>query len=155
MIYQFKQAARVPDGITADQVQQELDDLRAARPAGTDIIDYAVEQVLTYPDKYPSLRAFGAENAEAALRESIRNGITYAQRIIIRYREDPHAAQVRHNVIVVNPDGDQVIEPMETVAKVVSYQQQVTAVLAKDAQSFANRLRDVLAELAKLNEAQG
>ena len=63
--YKFKAAARVPQGVTPDMVLAELDALQAIRPAGVSIIEFAAEQVIVHPHKWPGAARIRARGCRA------------------------------------------------------------------------------------------
>lgn len=154
MTYKFKAAARVPEGVTPGMVLAELDALQAVRPSGVGITDFAADQVITYPHKYPALRAFGPEDAEAAFRDAVRAGIAYAIRIVVEVTDDvANSAEIRARFLVQNADGDSVYEPIEVIVKEADYKKQLIAELKRDHGAFSRKQFNVLAEIERLIDA--
>jgi hypothetical protein len=142
----FKKAARVPDGVTAEQVLAELDAIEAQY--GRKSVDDAVKAVLTEPEKYPALRAFGPPDAETAFREAIREAVTYAVRIIV-HEAGPGEPETRVLHVVHDPgDGAPVWADIATIGQSEPYQRELVRGLRRDAEAFADKLRATLAELA-------
>lgn len=151
MTYKFKSSARVPKGVTPDMVLAELDALQSIRPAGTDIADFAADQVIKYPRKYPALRAFGPASAKEAFREAIRSGVAYAIRMVVEVSDDMTTVpEIRARFLVRNSAGDAVYEPIEVIAKEPDYKEQLMAELENDLDAFSRKQRSVLAEIRRL-----
>jgi len=149
--YKFKSSARVPKGVTPDMVLAELDALQSIRPAGTDIADFAADQVIKYPRKYPALRAFGPASAKEAFREAIRSGVAYAIRMVVEVSDDMTTVpEIRARFLVRNSAGDAVYEPIEVIAKEPDYKEQLMAELENDLDAFSRKQRSVLAEIRRL-----
>ncbi len=150
MIFQFKDSARIPPGVTADGVIEERNNIRAK--FGDDSPETLTNAVIDSPERYPNLRAFGPADAEAALREGIRRGVTYALRavVVVHDEEFPTPAPVRALVLVSHEDGKMGYESLEVVAGSAKYRNQVMARLIREAETYYNRHRDILAELQRL-----
>jgi hypothetical protein len=145
----FKQAARVPDGITPEMVLAELDDI--AGRVGRRSVDDAVKLVIAEPGHYPALRAFGPADAEEAFRNAIREAITYAVRVIVNVPDDYDEPETRVLHIVHDPgDGAAIWADVQTIAASTPFQVELIATLRRDADAFGRKLRDTLAEIAGL-----
>ena len=146
MIYKFKDTARVPRGVTAAQVMNELDAI--GERFGKRSPDIATDAVIKDPDRYPALRAFGPASAEQAFRDGIRDGITYAVRQVVEDRDGD--GQTRALFLVQDSDGDRVWEPIKIIAVTEPYQKQLIAELRRDAAVFTRKLNTVLAEIEQV-----
>lgn len=143
----FRTAARVPHGVTAEQVVAELDDI--ARRFGRRSVDAAVKAVLSEPDRYPALRAFGPEDAETAFRDAIREGVEYAARVVVKVDEAEPEREVRLLHIVHDSD-EAVWATLPEIAKSEPMQRELVRRLQRDAETFTRRMQDILAELAAI-----
>jgi hypothetical protein len=144
----FKQAARVPPGVTPEQVLAELADIEAR--FGRRSVDDAVKVVLSEPDRYPALRAFGPPDAETAFLQAVRESILYAVRIIVQ-DADPGEPECRVLHIVHDPgDGQAVWADLSTIAQSEPYQAELVRALRRDAEAFSHKLTTTLAELAAI-----
>ena len=146
MIYKFKDTARVPKGVTASQVMNELDAI--GERFGKRSPDVATDAVIKDPDRYPALRAFGPDSPEQAFRDAIRDGITYAVRQVVEDRDGD--GQTRALFLVQDSDGDRVWEPIKIIAVTEPYQKQLIAELRRDAAAFTRKLNTVLAEIEQV-----
>lgn len=153
MIYKFKQAAHIPEGVTPGAVMAEMDAIEAEY--GKKTPELAADAVIAHPEQYPALRAFGPESPDAAFRKAIRDGITYAMRCIVLVEEDKpkDEPEVRALFLVTDPDGDKVYEPIENIAINVDYRAQLIAELRKDAMTFTTKMNNTLAEIERLINA--
>jgi hypothetical protein len=147
-VNKFKSSARVPDGVTPDGILAELDDIKERFGKATP--EAATKAVLAEPERYPMLRAFGPANAEEAFERAIRDGITYAVRMIVHIEDDPTVTETRARFLVEDDQGDQVWEPMPVIVKNEKYQNQLIRELRGDASAFAQKLENVLAEIARI-----
>lgn len=154
MVYQFKSATRVPAGVTADGVMAEKE--RIGREYGKATVRNATAAVLSAPDRYPNLRAFGPRNAEEAFEQSIAEGIQYAWRNVVEVRVTvlPSGEQQRREVRVVHQvtdsEGDRIYAPLVTIAGNDSMRRELLASLQKDVDAFSNKLKDVIAEIQEI-----
>lgn len=148
--YQFKPGAHIPKGVTPEGVAEERDRIDHDY-GGKATIENAVDAVMAHPDKYPNLRAFGPPNAEAAMRQGIMQGIRAAFRsvVIVRLDPGPEAAPRYVRVIhsVQDTDGDLVYQPIQVIRQVPAERRFLIASLRRDAALFADKMRDVLAEI--------
>lgn len=151
MTFKFKPSARVPSGITPDQVLAEIDALQAIRPQGVGITDFAADQVIAKPEKYPALRAFGPKDADEAFWEAVRAGVAYAIRMVIEVADDiASSSEIRARFLVRNSEGDSVYEPITVIIKEPDYKNQLLTELENDLEAFGRKQRNVLAEIRRL-----
>lgn len=154
MIYEFKPAARIPAGITANDVVAELDTIENTH--GSRVARVAAEAVIKDPAKYPALRKFGPVDKEAAFRQAMESGIAYAIRNVVRIREDEvtgESYRIREFFpIRKNPESDTEddYEHVDIVIKRPEWQRQAIARLRQDAKNFNQRVEEFLAEIAYL-----
>jgi hypothetical protein len=148
MIYRFKDTARIPAGVTADQILAELDTI--ADRFGKKSPDIAAKAVISDPQTYPGLRAFCPATAEEAFAEAVRRGVTYAVRCIIEVAEEDDTAGGRALYLVADDDGERVWEPITIIVTSATKQAQLIAELRRDAEVFTRKLHNVLAEIARL-----
>jgi hypothetical protein len=147
--YQFKSGAHIPKGVSAEGIMAERD--RIEHDFGKATIEHAVDAVLKDPDGYPNLRAFGPADEGAAMRQGIAEGIRRAFRAVVIIREAPkpqaQARQIRvlHNV--QDNDGDLVYRPITAIRQSPDQRKYLIGQLRRDADSFADKLRDTLAEI--------
>jgi hypothetical protein len=147
--YIFKAQARVPEGVTADGVIAELWDI--GERFGSRSVEAATKAVLAEPGRYPMLRAFGPANMEEAFEKCIRDGITYAVRMVVIHKESgPEYVEVRPVYLVPNEAGERVYEPIEVIAKSQPLQNYLIGELRGDAAAFARKLENTLAEIARI-----
>jgi hypothetical protein len=150
MIYKFKDQARIPDGVTPGDVVAEMDQVRKkfgkATPAN------ATEAVIRDPASFMALRAFGPESPDAAFRDGIHRGITYAMRALITVEEEAPSdgPEVRAYFIVEDGDGDRVYVPLKIIAENPDLRKQLWAELRRDANTFARKQRDTFDEMERL-----
>lgn len=155
MVYQFKDAARVPSGVTADGVMQERD--RVVQEYGKASVKLATTAVLSKPEDYPNLRAFGPRDAEQAFEQAIEHGVRYAFGNIIHVRvetdsnPDSPPRQIRVLHAVPDKEGDIVFETLQVIAKVKSQRDHLLTQLNKDVDVLAAKLKDVIAELSEIS----
>jgi hypothetical protein len=76
MIYKFKASAHIPAEVKASDVVAEMDQVK--KKFGKATPENATEAVIEDPASYWALRAFGPDSPDAAFRDGIRRGITYA-----------------------------------------------------------------------------
>lgn len=150
MVYQFKASAHVPKGVTPEGVMAERD--RIEHDYGEATIDNSVEAVMDHPEKFPNLRAFGPADEKEALRRAIAEGIRYAYRSVTVVRVGPEGEPVSRAIRVIHPikneDGVPVFRPLEVIRQSPGDVRQLIETLERDADAFASKLRDVLAEIA-------
>lgn len=147
--YQFKSGAHIPKGVTPEGIMAERDQIE--RDFGKATIENAVDAVLKDPDSYPNLRAFGPEDSEEAMRRGIAEGIRRAFRVITVRREEPESKppprQIRVLHSVQDSDGDLVYRPIQAIRQSPDQRKYLIGQLRRDADTFADRLRDTLAEI--------
>ena len=147
--YQFKSGAHIPKGVTPEGVMEERD--RIERDFGKVTIEHAVDAVLKDPDGYPNLRAFGPADEDAAMRQGITEGIRRAFRAVIIVREAPkpqaQSRQIRVIHSVQDAAGDLVYKPIQAIRQSPSERKFLIGQLRRDADLFAERMRDTLAEI--------
>lgn len=150
MVYEFKSGAHVPTGVTPEGVIQERD--RIEHDYGKATIENSVAAVLKYPEKYPNLRAFGPKNPDEAMRRGIADGIRSAYQAVVHiHRLEPkqkvEARQIRVIHSVKDSDGDLVYRPIQAIRESPDQKKWLIAQLRRDANLFADKMRDVLAEI--------
>ena len=151
MIYKFKEHARIPDGVEPREVVAEMDQVKKrfgkATPAN------ATEAVIKDPASYWALRAFGPESPDAAFRDGIHRGVTYAMRALITVEEETpaDAPEVRAFFKVRDSDGDGVYEPIKVIAENTDYSEQLWDELQRDVKAFARKQDNTIAELRRLS----
>lgn len=149
MAYQFKTGAHIPKGVTPEGILAERD--RIEHDYGSATIENSVAAVLTHPEKYPNLRAFGPADKDAAWRDGIAAGIRRAYRIVVVVRAEPEqkvqARQVRVIHSVQDSDGELVYKPIQAIRQSPSERKYLISQLRHDADLFADKMRDVLAEI--------
>jgi hypothetical protein len=147
--YQFRAGTRIPKGATPDAVMEERD--RIEHDYGKATIKNAAAAVLAHPEKYPVLRSFGPADSEAALRDGIERGIRAAFQSVIIQRIEPKqkvvARQVRVIHSVQDADGDLVYRPIQAIRQEPDQRKYLIGQLRRDAELFADRMRDTLAEI--------
>lgn len=150
MIYEFRDAARIPPGVTAEGVIGERNAIRAK--FGDDNPETMARAVIDNPETYPNLRAFGPEDEYSAFLDAIRRGITYAIRsiVVIHDEEFPAPPPVRALVLVTHDDGKQGYESLEVVAGSAKYRNEVMNRLIRDSENYFRRHREMLQELQRL-----
>lgn len=148
-VYQFKPGAHIPKGATPEGVMEERD--RIEHDYGKPTIENSVNAVLKHPDKYPNLRAFGPADEKEALRQGIARGIRTAyQAVVIRRVEPQQKVEPRYIRVIhsVQDDaGDLVYRPIQAIRQVPGERKYLIAQLRRDAQVFAEKMKDVLAEI--------
>jgi len=149
MVYRFKSGAHVPKGVTPEGILEERD--RIEHDYGAASIENSVAAVLKHPDKYPNLRAFGPADKDAAWRDGIASGIRRAYRIVVVVRGEPEqkvqARQIRVIHSVQDGSGDLVYKPIQAIRESPSERKFLIGQLRRDADLFAERMRDTLAEI--------
>lgn len=149
MVYQFKAGAHIPKGATPQGVMEERD--RIEHDYGKATIDNSVEAVIKHPEKYPNLRAFGPADKDEALRQGIAQGIRSAYQAVVIRRVEPQqkveARQVRVIHSVKDDAGDLVYRPIQAIRQQPDQKKWLIAQLRRDANLFADKMRDVLAEI--------
>ena len=150
MIYKFKDHAHIPDGVEPGDVVTEMDQVEKA--FGKASPENATEAVIKDPASYWALRAFGPENPDAAFRDGIHRGITYAMRALITVEEKApaDAPEVRAFFIVNDSDGESVYVPIKIIAENTAYSDQLLDELERDADAYARKSRNTLAVLRRL-----
>jgi hypothetical protein len=149
MVYSFKDSVHVPKGATPEGVMEERD--RIEHDYGKATIENSVDAVVSDPDKYPNLRAFGPADEADAMHRGITEGIRRAYRaVVIRRVESPEKAEVRqirvlHNV--KDDDGDLVYRSIQVIRESPGEKKWLISQLRRDANLFAARMADVLAEI--------
>jgi hypothetical protein len=153
MVYEFRSGARVPHGVTPDGITEERD--RIENDYGKATIENSVEAVLAHPDKYPNLLAFCPADSEAAMRQGTAEGIRLAYRTVVIRRSEPEAKpqprQIRVIHSVKDTDGDLVYKPLQVIAESSAEEKYLMRQLRLDAESFASKMSDVLAEIEELH----
>ena len=149
MIYQFKSGAHIPKGVTPEGIMAERD--RIEHDYGKATIENSVAAVMAHPEKYPNLRAFGPGSKDDAMRRGIAEGIRSAyQAVVIRRaeaRQKSEARQIRVIHSVKDGAGDLVYRPIQAIRQSPGERKYLIASLRRDASLFAERMRDVLAEI--------
>lgn len=152
-VYQFKVGAYIPKGVTPEGVMAERDQIE--RDFGKATIENAVDAVLKSPDDYPNLRAFGPEDEADAMRRSIAEGIRRAFRVITVRRDEPkekpQLRQIRVIHSVQDKDGDTVYRPITAIRESPEERKSLIGQLRRDADAFADKMRDVLAEIEEIS----
>jgi len=152
MVYQFKSGAHIPKGVTPQGVMEERD--RIEHDYGKATIDNSVEAVLAHPEKYPNLRAFAPETEREAMRQAIARGIGYAFRSLTVKRVTPEgkpeSRQIRVLHSIKDEDGELTYKPLEVIRDSPKDCKYLIGQLQKDADDYAAKMRDVLAEIAEV-----
>jgi hypothetical protein len=152
MVYQFKSSARIPKGVTPEGIMAERD--RIEHDYGKATIGNSVEAVLADPGKYPNLRAFAPATQREAMRQAIEQGIRYAYRMVTVQRVTPagktEARQIRVIHSVRDDEGELTYKPIQVIRQSPGEVKYLIAQLQKDADDYANKMRDVLAEIAEV-----
>jgi len=147
--YQFKTGTHIPKGVTPEGIMAERD--RIEHDYGKATIENSVTAVLAHPEKYPNLRAFGPSNDQDAMRRGITDGIRAAYRSVIILRTEAkqkvEARQIRVIHSVQDKDGDLVYRPIQVIRESPDEKKSLIAQLRRDANLFAEKMRDVLAEI--------
>lgn len=147
----FKDAARVPKGVEPEQVMAELDEIEALY--GRKSPEIAAEAVLKEPDRFPALRAFCPESPEEAFRDAIRRAMAYVGRIIVEVSDlaaDKTPTEIRVLHLVTADDGVKEWQTLQVIASDERRRLELFAELAKDADVFAVKQRNILAEIRRL-----
>jgi hypothetical protein len=155
MVYQFKAGAHIPKGVTPNGVAEERD--RIKHDYGKATIENSVNAVMSDPDKYPNLRAFGPANEEDAMRRGIAAGIQYAYRAVVIDRPEPkqqETRQVRVFHSVPDDDGDLVYEPIQAIRESPRERKWLIGQLRRDVRLFRSKMEDVLAEIEEASLAK-
>ena len=151
MVYEFKTGVHIPKGVTPDGIMAEREQIE--RDFGKVTIEHAVDAVIKNPENYPNLRAFGPADEEDAMRRGITDGIRRAFRAVAIRRQEPEAKpeprQIRVIHSVQDSDGDIVYKPITAIKKSPVERKSLIAQLQQDANRYADRQRDVLAEIAE------
>lgn len=151
--YQFKSGVHVPKGVTPEGVLAERD--RIEHDYGAATIENSVAAVLKHPEKYPNLRAFGPADKDAAWRQGITDGIRKAYRAVVIVRAEPkkeaEARQVRVLHSVQDSAGDLVYKPIQAIRQSPGERKFLIGQLRHDAALFADKMRDVLAEIEEVS----
>lgn len=149
MIYQFKGSAHIPKGVTPEGVMEERD--RIEHDYGKATIDNSVDAVMGDPEKYPNLRAFGPSDEADAMRRGIAQGIRMAYKSVVIKRTEPQqkveARQIRVIHSVMDAAGDLVYKPIQVIRESPAEKKYLIAQLRRDAELFAEKMKDVLAEI--------
>jgi hypothetical protein len=152
MAYQFKSGAHIPKGVTPEGVMAERD--RIEHDYGKATIDNSAEAVMAHPEKYPNLRAFGPGSEKEAMRRAIEQGIKYAYRAVTVQRVSPsgkpEARQIRVIHSIRDDDGELSYKPIQVIRQSPDECKYLIGQLQKDADNYANKMRDVLAEIAEV-----
>jgi hypothetical protein len=147
--YQFRAGTRIPKGATPAGVMQERD--RIEHDYGKVTIKTAADAVVAHPEKFPVLRSFGPPDSETAMRDGIERGIRTAFQSVIIQRIEPKqkvvARQVRVIHSVKDSGGDLVYRPIEAIRQEPDQRKYLIGQLRRDAELFADKMRDVLAEI--------
>ncbi len=147
--YQFKNTARIPQGVTPEGVMEERD--RIEHDYGKATIENSVTAVTEHPEKYPNLRAFGPADEKDAMRRGIAEGIRLAYRAVVIRRAEPkretESRQIRVIHSVKDADGYLVYRTIQAIRQSPAERKFLIAQLRHDAVLFADRMRDVLAEI--------
>lgn len=149
MVYQFKASAHVPKGVTPEGVMEERD--RIENDYGKATIENSVEAVMTDPEKYPNLRAFGPVDEAHAMRWAIAEGVRSAfQAVVIRRTEpkqkvEPRLIRVLHSV--KDDEGELVYKPIQAIRQSPDQKKWLIGQLRRDARLFTEKLNDILAEI--------
>jgi hypothetical protein len=148
MIYQFKEAARVPGGVTADGVLAERERIKEKHGhANPEIMAQAVTDA---PEEYPMLRSFGPADAEEAFRTVMRDRMAYAIRMIVPVTESRSAVPVRALILVTEDDGVQDYESFEVIAGSERMRNEIMDRLVRESDTYTRRLNDSLREIQRL-----
>lgn len=152
-VYQFKSGMHVPKGVTPAGVLEERD--RIEHDYGSATIENSTAAVLKHPDKYPNLRASGPADQDAAWRQGIADGIRKAYRAVVITRAEPkkesEPRQIRVIHSVQDDAGDLVFKPIQAIRQSPSERKYLIGQLRRDADVFADRMRDVLAEVEEVS----
>jgi hypothetical protein len=153
MTYRFKSSAHVPKGATPEGVMAERD--RIEHDYGKATIDNSVDAVMKHPEKYPNLRAFGPSDEAAAMRRGIAEGIRLAYRAVVIERAEPkkeaESRQIRVLHSVQDGAGDLVYRPIQAIRQSPDERKYLIGQLRRDAALFADKMRDVLAEIEEVS----
>lgn len=149
MVYRFKSGVHVPKGVTPEGILEERD--RIEHDYGSATIENSVAAVLKHPEKYPNLRAFGPADKDEAWRQGITDGIRKAYRAVVIVRIKPEqkteARQIRVIHSVQDSSGDLVYKPIQAIRQSPGERKFLIGQLRRDADLFAEKLRDTLAEI--------
>lgn len=147
--YQFKTGAHIPKGVTPEGVMAERD--RIEHDYGKATIENSVAAVMEHPEKYPNLRAFGPDDETEAMRRGITAGIRAAYRSVVIVRPEPkqeaEARQIRVIHSVHDDAGDLVYRTIQAIRQMPDERRDLIGQLRRDAALFADKMRDVLAEI--------
>lgn len=151
-VYEFKPGAHIPKGATPEGVAAERD--RIKHDFGKPTIENSVTAVLAHPEKYPNLRSFGPADEAEAMRQGIAAGIRRAYQAVVivraepKEKTEPRYIRVFHSV--KDDDGDLVYEPIQVIRESSGERKYLIGQLRRDADLFADKLRDVLAEIEEI-----
>lgn len=151
MVYEFKAGAHVPKGVTPEGIMEERD--RIEHDYGKVTIENSVEAVLAHPEKYPNLRAFAPADETDAMRRAVAEGIRRAYRVVAVKRVDPEGVSGPRQIRVIHSikdrDGELSYKPLEVIRESPEDRKYLITQLQKDADAYADKMRDVLAEIAE------
>jgi len=151
MVYQFKSGAYIPKGVTPEGIMEERD--RIEHDYGKVTIENSVEAVLASPEKYPNLRAFGPADEAEAMRQGVADGIRRAYRVVVVRRVNPEGRSESRQIRVIHSIRDQddefTYKPLEVIRESPEDRKYLILQLQKDADAYADKMRDVLAEIAE------
>lgn len=153
MVYKFKPGAHIPKGVTPDGIAAERG--RIEHDYGKPTIENSVDAVLKHPEKYPNLRAFGPADEKDAMRQGITQGIRRAYQAVVIVRTEPkEKAEPRYIRVfhsVKDDDGDLVYQPVQVIRESPGQRKYLMGQLRRDAELFADKMRDVLAEIEEIS----
>lgn len=152
-VYKFKPGIHIPKGATPEGIAAERD--RIKHDYGKPTIENSVDAVLRHPEKYPNLRAFGPADEAEAIRQGIAAGIRRAYQAVVIVRTEPkEKAEPRYIRVfhsVKDDDGDLVYEPIQVIRQSPAERKYLISQLRHDADVFADKMRDVLAEIEEVS----
>ena len=152
-VYEFKPGAHIPKGVTPDGIGEERD--RIKHDYGKATIENSLDAVLTHPEKYPNLRAFGPDDEEDAMKQGIARGIRRAyQSVVIKRMEPKKEAESRYVRVfhsVKDDEGDLVYEPVSVIRESPGERKYLIGQLRRDVDLFTDKMKDVLAEIEEIS----
>lgn len=154
--YRFKNATRVPPGVTADGVMAER--ARIVEHYGKATVAKCVLALQEDPKNYPNILAFCPTSVEDALRLGLETGIrkAFSNIIQVKVTSAGHVDRIISNVevralySVKDPDGERVYETINVIANDKNLRNQLLAQLNLDVDTFTTKLKNVIAELQEI-----
>lgn len=155
--YEFRAGTRAPANVTAYDVMSERD--RIAKEYGEASIKLATAAVMSRPEDFPALRAFGPRDMEEAFEKSTAAAIRYAFDSVHRVRvvveatptSPPVRVSVRELVSVPGKNGP-VYERFTVVAKNVDMRDHYLTECDRLIEQYTKKLREITTELRELGD---